>query len=119
QRGLNVVHLFGAYGQERDDAIGRAKIVLNMHFYEAAIFEVVRVSYLLANGACVVTEGDADDVDLKPFADGLVIAKLDELADRCVQLLSDDRLRVTTALRGFKAMSSRWQSDLLKPFFEQ
>ena len=33
--GLRVEVLFGVYGEERDRAIARAKIVLNMHFYDA------------------------------------------------------------------------------------
>jgi hypothetical protein len=48
--------LFGAYGLERDAWIGRARIVLNVHFYSATIFEAVRVSYLLNNRCCVISE---------------------------------------------------------------
>lgn len=118
ERGLNVIHLFDVYGEERDTAIARAKIVLNMHYYETAIFEVVRVSFLLANGVCVVTEGRTDDVDLAPFADGLAIASEAELVERCVALAADERQRESLAMRGFRIMSSRWQSDLLRPLFK-
>ncbi|MDM9628410.1 methyltransferase domain-containing protein [Rhizobium sp. S152] len=115
QRGLNVIHLFDVYGEERDSAIARSKIVLNMHYYETAIFEVVRVSYLLANGVCVVTEGEAGDPDIAPFADGLAIAPHSALVERCMELIADDRQREALAMRGFKIMSSRWQADLIKP----
>ncbi len=117
ERGFKVVSLFGAYGTERDDAIGRSRIVLNMHYYEAAIFEVVRVSYLLANGVCVVTEGSPEDPDLLPFADGMAIAPIDGLVDRCVRLLADDRARDRMAARGFAAMKRRRQSALLAHLF--
>ena len=38
----------------RDALIARSKIVLNLHFYPTAIFEIVRVSFLLSNGKAVV-----------------------------------------------------------------
>ena len=42
--GLNVQAVFGVYGTERDALIARAKVVLNLHYYESSIFEMVRVS---------------------------------------------------------------------------
>ena len=48
QAGLNAHTVFGMYGPARDALIARSKVVLNMHYYEANIFELVRVSYLLA-----------------------------------------------------------------------
>ena len=44
--GLRVSCVFGAYGQERDALIGRAKLLLNVHFYEAKVLEMVRISVL-------------------------------------------------------------------------
>jgi hypothetical protein len=57
--GLNVVRLFGIYGAERDSYYARAKVVLNIHYYETAIFEAARCNYLSANGICVVSETSA------------------------------------------------------------
>jgi hypothetical protein len=56
QAGLNAHTVFGMYGPARDALIARSKVVLNMHYYEANIFELVRVSYLLANRKAVVAE---------------------------------------------------------------
>lgn len=111
--GVKVLHRFGVYGAERDEAIGRARIVLNLHFYETAIFEVVRVSYLLANAAPVVTEGDADDEDIAPFRDGLAIAPYDGLVAACRALLADAPRRQSLARAGFALMTRRRQADLL------
>ena len=47
--GLNVHASFGIYGKDRDDLIARSKLVLNLHYYDSEIFEVVRVFYLLSN----------------------------------------------------------------------
>ncbi|MBV5325149.1 MAG: hypothetical protein J0626_07710, partial [Rhodospirillaceae bacterium] len=54
--GLNVAAVFGCYGAARDALIARAKLVLSLHKHEAQVFEVVRVSYLLANRKAVVAE---------------------------------------------------------------
>jgi hypothetical protein len=48
--------LAGVYREERDRLIARAKVVLNMHYYDARVFEIVRVSYLLSNEKAVVAE---------------------------------------------------------------
>jgi hypothetical protein len=53
--GFNVKHLFGVYGAERDLWIARSKVVLNIHQYDNALFEQVRVIYLENNGCTVVT----------------------------------------------------------------
>lgn len=54
--GLKVKSIFGVYGQERDSFIARSKIILNLHYYEKQIFEIIRVFYLLTNGIPVVSE---------------------------------------------------------------
>ena len=58
--GANVHTVFGVYGKGRDELIARSKVVLNLHFYEQKLFEIVRVSYLLANSKAVVTECSSD-----------------------------------------------------------
>ncbi|HBF29781.1 hypothetical protein [Rhizobium sp.] len=89
-RGLKVRTLFGVYGQERDAWIARSKVVLNMHYYESQIFEVVRVFYLLSNGIPVVGEvNGASTLIEKRFADGIVAASYDDLANVTADLLRD------------------------------
>ncbi|NGZ28130.1 MAG: hypothetical protein G8345_14720 [Magnetococcales bacterium] len=91
--GLRVRHLFGVYGRERDGAIASSRLVLNMHFYPAAIFESVRVSYLMANGKAVVAEcGDETEMDegLRP---GLALARYEDLVTTCQGLLADEPRR--------------------------
>ena len=55
-RGLRIEFLSGVYREERDRYVARAKLVLNLHYYPASVFETVRVSYLLANEKAVVAE---------------------------------------------------------------
>jgi len=99
-RGLRVEAVFGVYGRERDALIARAKLVLNMHYYDAKVFEIVRVSYLLANGICVVSERGSDPGAEAPFDGGIAFAAYDELVDRCVALLADPAAREALATRG-------------------
>lgn len=74
-----VTALFGAYGKQRDAQIARARINMNIHYYEAMVFEAVRVSYLLNNGAFTISESSPaypwPGVDL-PMADALDIPNL-------------------------------------------
>ncbi len=69
--GRSIVHVFNLYGPERDAVIARAKIVSNVHYYESKVFEIVRVSYLLANHKCVVSEVGQDDALETPFREGI------------------------------------------------
>jgi hypothetical protein len=56
-RDLNVVVIPpGVYGTERDAVLARAKLALNMLFYEDGIFPALRVAHLVANRVPVLSE---------------------------------------------------------------
>jgi hypothetical protein len=112
-RGLRVKWLSGAYGASRDAWIARSKIVLNMHYFEAKIFAIVRVSYLLANRRAVVCEHSADPTLERDLASGIAFADYDGLVDRCVELVGDERARRELADRGYQAFSARDQAAIL------
>jgi hypothetical protein len=105
---------FDCYGAERDARIARSKIVLNLHFYEAKLFEIVRVSYLLANRVCVVSETGLDAELEAPFMGGVAFAAYDGLAPACLRLLADAAARDRIAERGFEKMRALSQLDMLK-----
>jgi SAM-dependent methyltransferase len=111
--GLKVAALFGVYGEERDRAIARARIVLNMHFYEAKIFEIVRVAYLLNNARAVVAEcgpGTTIEPDLR---DSILGVPYGELVGACLQLVSDPERRRSLAAAGHRQFARRREEDLL------
>jgi len=112
--GVNAVAIFGRYGSERDHFISRAKIILNLHFYPTKIFEMVRVSYLLANRRFVISEGSADSPEEQELAGGLVFAEYDDLIATCLDYLArpDDRKRI--AEQGFRLMVQRPAKDYLR-----
>ena len=105
--GLEVTAVFGAYGAERDALIARAKLVLNVHKHEAQVFEVVRVSYLLANHKAVVAEIDGATEIEDDLRDAVAGMPYDQLVDGCRALLADDGARHALERRGFERMSGR------------
>lgn len=107
--------LSGVYGEERDRWIGRAKIVLNLHFYEKPIFEIFRVSHLLANSKCVVTEDGGRDLELEEFAKSATsYAPYGELVQTCVELLQKKEMRINCAQVGHDAFREISQVDEVK-----
>lgn len=101
--GLRVHSAFGVYGAARDALIARARIVLNLHFFAAQVFEEVRISYLLANRAFVVSESGDSDAEAR-YRDGLVLTGIEGIVDACRNYLSDEPARERIAARGFECM---------------
>ena len=112
-RGLRVKWLSGVLGASRDAWIARSKIVLNIHYWEAKIFEIARVSYLLANRRAVVSEHGADPTLERGLESGIAFADYNELVDRCVELLGDEPTRRELAERGYQAFSAGSQAAIL------
>jgi SAM-dependent methyltransferase len=112
--GLRVEATYGLYGKERDARIARARIVLNVHFYEAKVFEVVRVSYLLANRRCVVSERGADRDEERLFEPGVAFADFGDLAGTCLRLARDPAARAGLAQAGYDLFSRRDEADILR-----
>ncbi len=114
-KGLKVKVLFGVYGKDRDEWIERSKIVLNHHYYESQIFEIVRVFYLLANSVAVVGEvNKATSIDAM-YQDGILAARYEDLVDSCVELVRNPQLRDQIQLKALQAISQYPQA----PFTEE
>ena len=120
-RGLNVMSTENCQmlGSERTALIARAKVVLNVHYYETVgIFEIVRVSYLLANRKAVVSEL-SPHTDIDPdIKEAIVSGTLEELPELCWQLVHDHDRRAEVERRGFDIFSQRKVNDILKPAVE-
>jgi len=112
--GLNTKVVFGAYGPARDELIARSKVVLNLHYYDTRIFEIARVSYLLANRKAVVSER-SDETEMEPqLADAVRLARAKEIADACVELVYDDAGRKALEARGHQRFAARRLEDSLR-----
>jgi SAM-dependent methyltransferase len=113
-RGLRVEAAFGVYGEARDRLVARSRLVLNVHFYEAKVFEVVRVSYLLANRRCVVSERGADPEEERPLEGGVAFAAYDELVETCLRLCGDPAARAAIAAAGHELVKRRGAAGFLR-----
>jgi predicted O-linked N-acetylglucosamine transferase (SPINDLY family)/SAM-dependent methyltransferase len=107
RRGLKVTALTGCYGEARDQYIARSKVVLNLHYYESKVFEIVRVSYLLSNFKAVVAECGTDTSIEPDLLQAMCAVPYDHLVDACVELLQNDSARQALAQRGHAVFSAR------------
>merc|ERR1711871_692023 len=74
---------YNIWNDKRDYLVNKSKIVLNIHFYENAILETTRISYLLANKAFIISEFGRDKI-LNDQMDGLLIfSSYNNLVDLC------------------------------------
>ncbi|GHU31235.1 hypothetical protein AGMMS50256_19400 [Betaproteobacteria bacterium] len=112
-RGLRIEFLAGVYREERDRLIARAKVVLNMHYYDACVFEIVRVSYLLSNEKAVVAECGATTTIEPDIRDAVRAVPYDRLVDACAELVADAQLRANLARRGFEIFARRDEKAIL------
>ncbi len=106
--GLNCKHLFDVYGDERDHWIGRSKIILNMHAYDTSPFEIVRVSYLLANKRFVLSEAPMYIYEVPS-------AHAPQLPAECKFWVNNPTARAELAARAFHSFQSTRQSEYLRP----
>ena len=104
RHGVRVKHLYDVYGQDRDKFIARSKIVLNVHYYETSIFEIIRVSYLLANKKFVITEAGNDlEMEMK-YRKGAVFCNYKDLVAACLHFLNKDEERQKIAEKGYEVL---------------
>ena len=99
--GLRCIH--GLYGTERDGVIARSKLVLNLHAHAMGLFEIVRVSYLLANSKAVVSQHSPD---IGYLAQAVALADPIHMAQTCRELLEDKPRRHHLEQRGFQLFSA-------------
>lgn len=109
-----VVAQFSGYGGYRDKVIARSKIVLNMHYYDSAIFEIFRCSHLFANKKCVISEEGLDSgIEMAYRATGGFV-KYDHLVDACLEVLRDSVLQNTIAQKGYDIFTRTSQADNIR-----
>ena len=86
ESGLVSHKFFGIFGSVRDEMIARSKMVINLHYNEVGVFEIIRYQYLLNNGVAIVPEiGPETSID-PIYLDFFVGVPYLELVDRCVWL---------------------------------
>lgn len=118
--GLRVVSVFGAYGLKRDALLARAKVVLNVHYQDhSSPFEIVRVSYLLANRKAVVAECE-DPAELpRGFERALAWGPYHDLVRLCREVATDDAWRAELEAAAYAVFSRICEEDLLRGVLRQ
>lgn len=113
--GLVMAHLPGVYGAQRDMTIARSKIVLNLHHSEEhSVFEVVRVSYALANRKAVVGEvGPLTSIE-PDIEQAIAAVPYAELTDACISLARDDVRRAELERKGHEIFARRDIAAILR-----
>lgn len=108
--GLNVSLLNSVYGTPRDNHIARSKIVLNLHFYDSQIFEIIRVFYLLSNGIPVVGEVNPTTCIPEQYRNAVKEAQYDELVYTCKLMVENKELQEQQAKKGLEVIKRFPQS---------
>jgi predicted O-methyltransferase YrrM len=105
QAGLKVVATDSCYGGGRDQLISRAKICLNVNHDGRNLFNIVRVSFLLANSKCVISELAQDTEVYAQDLDGaLEWHRYEDLLAACLVYLRSDSDRQEREQQAFQAI---------------
>ena len=118
--GMTCLFVCGMYGEARDALIARSKLVLNLNVNDRSrIFEIVRVSYLLANSKAVVADlrvGTFVEPDLEA---AVAFCPPERIRATCVGLLESEDARLELGNRGREIMERRHISPILTAALEQ
>ncbi len=111
---VKVKCLFGVYGKDRDDWIGKSKIVLNLHYYESKIFEIVRIFYLLTNAIPIVSEVDENTKLNNNYLKGIKGSNYEDVEKNILSLLENEKERKLIGLNGFNIIKKYPQINFTK-----
>jgi hypothetical protein len=106
--------IFDIYGDELDTCIASSKIILNCHYYNTQLFEIVRCSYLMANKKFIVSEPGLDLELEEPFREGIAFHKKEEMPEAVEYYLANPDVRAKIAQKGFEIFSQIKQTEYLK-----
>jgi len=110
--GMKLTVVSNKYGKERDALTSRSKIVLNMHYYEAEIFEVVRVFFLLTNSKAVVGEVNPTTSIEPNYRAGIQAAPYEGLAKNCLELIDNEQNRKNLEIQALGAIKDISQAQI-------
>jgi len=102
QLNLNVKHLFGVYGNERDKIISRAKLLLNLHYHEIGSLEQVRIFYYLINSKPILSEKSDDDKENEIYNDAVCLSDYNDLPWKALELLNNNDDLKKFSINGYK-----------------
>jgi hypothetical protein len=105
---VKTVFVHGLYGASRDGLIARSKIVLNLNQRPAHnIFEIARVSYLLANRKAVVSDFSERARIESDLTSALRFVPAEQVVSECLRMLDNDAERCALEQTGFEIFRKR------------
>lgn len=114
----SVISLSNVWGSQRDEFISRSKLLLNISNENAnmTIFEIVRVSYYLANKKAVICEIYPQLEIEEDMKNVLKFVEVGNLGSTCDEYINDARKREDYAEACFEAFRQRDVRDVIKNF---
>ena len=119
KKDIKVKVLDSVWGKERDMWISRSRIVLNMHYYDAKIFEVARCFYLMTNSVAIVSEVSDDTYIDSKYRDGIIGVPYEKLVNKCYEILKDEEELKMLREQAFRTISSYPQSEIMRKIIEK
>ena len=111
---INFVHIQSTYGDERDEYIKRAKLVINLHNHDNEIFEIIRVSHLIQNKVPVLCERN-DTTDFPDYMEGTVFTSTyNRFVDTAYKLLKKPEELDAQAEKGLEIFKQSPMENFLK-----
>ena len=92
---------------------------MNCHHFEAKIFEIVRVHYLVNNKIPVVSELHPD-TKIEPFWNSIITGvKFENIAAECKKLSNDESIRKQSSEFAFNKFQEKSQSVFTKELIKE
>lgn len=104
---FNIKILYEIYGDKLYEELGKAKVAINIHYYENALLETTRIYELLSLGAIVISEKSSDPVEdsrLKDIVDFVEIGDIGAMCERIEYYLNNDKERAQKVTEGRKQL---------------
>lgn len=105
--GVNVVFKNNVFGEERNYLISQSKVVLNMHYYDSHILEVVRITPLLINGKCVVSEFGGEPEVNKEWGEAVVMSEYGDIVKNALRMIYQPELRKQQEIKALKFIKNK------------
>lgn len=113
-RGLKVYASDRCYGALKNEMMGRAKVVINIHLHTEKIMESLRIGFALANKKCVLTQLDPDTASEGDLVRACATAPYDKLAEEAHRLVHDPEARREQARLGYEIFKERRMEPALE-----
>lgn len=111
---INFVSINSVYGDERDDYIKRAKLVINLHNNDNKIFEMVRVTHLIQNKVPVLCERNSY-TDFPEYMEGTVFtAPYEQFVSKAYEIIRNPKQLDEQAEKGLEVFKKSPMENFLK-----